>query len=114
MTSRRLQSLCETCDFMREIVTPKGSRFLLCRRAEVEPLYAKYPPQPLLRCQGHVEPYLVSMRPPDDRAHKCRGETGSDENSASDLLGLRLLVQTDLVLRKVSPAIRLQPIDITR
>ncbi|HEV3204155.1 MAG TPA: hypothetical protein VGY77_07225 [Gemmataceae bacterium] len=46
-------SLCETCAMMREIVTPKGSRFLLCRLSKSDPAYPKYPPQPIVRCQGY-------------------------------------------------------------
>jgi hypothetical protein len=47
------RSLCETCAWMREIITPKGSRFLLCRLAQTRPEYPKYPPQPMLQCAGY-------------------------------------------------------------
>jgi len=47
------QSLCQTCASMREIVTPKGSRFLLCQLAKDDPAYPKYPPQPIVRCDGY-------------------------------------------------------------
>jgi hypothetical protein len=47
-------SLCETCAHVRPVVTPKGSRFLLCRLAAVDPAYPKYPPQPVVRCAGHT------------------------------------------------------------
>lgn len=47
-------SLCETCAHNREIVTPKGSRFLLCRRSITEVGYPRYPRQPVVRCDGHV------------------------------------------------------------
>jgi hypothetical protein len=46
------KSLCETCAWMREIVTPKGSRFLLCELSKVNAAYARYPGQPVIRCQG--------------------------------------------------------------
>jgi hypothetical protein len=46
-------SLCETCAFMREIITPKGSRFLLCQLSKSDPAYPKYPPQPIVRCGGY-------------------------------------------------------------
>ena len=46
-------SLCESCDLMREVVTPKGSRFLLCQLSQPNPEYAKYPPQPVVRCDGY-------------------------------------------------------------
>ncbi|MBA4192038.1 MAG: hypothetical protein C0467_29015 [Planctomycetaceae bacterium] len=47
-------SLCETCGSMREIVTPRGSRFLMCRLAATDPTFAKYPPQPVVHCSGYV------------------------------------------------------------
>lgn len=46
-------SLCETCAWMREIVTPKGSRFLLCQLSQTKPAYPKYPVQPVVRCEGY-------------------------------------------------------------
>jgi hypothetical protein len=46
------ESLCETCHNLREIITPKGSRFLLCQLSKSDPAYPKYPPQPVLRCDG--------------------------------------------------------------
>jgi hypothetical protein len=48
-------SLCETCSSMREVVTPKGSRFLLCQLSRTNPDYPKYPPQPVVRCDGYQE-----------------------------------------------------------
>ena len=47
------QSLCETCVWLREVVTPKGSRFLLCQLSSANPAYPKYPPQPVVRCRGY-------------------------------------------------------------
>jgi len=49
------RSLCETCAWMREVVTLKGSRFLLCRLSQTDPGYRKYPPQPVVRCDGRRE-----------------------------------------------------------
>ena len=48
-----IHSLCETCCSMREVVTPKGSRFLLCQLSQTDPAYPKYPPQPVVRCDGY-------------------------------------------------------------
>jgi hypothetical protein len=48
-------SLCETCALMREVVTPKESRFLLCQLSQTDPDYPKYPPQPVVQCDGHRE-----------------------------------------------------------
>src|SRR5438876_5201878 len=47
------QSLCETCQRMREVTTPKGSRFLLCQLSITNPNYSKYPLQPVVRCEGY-------------------------------------------------------------
>jgi hypothetical protein len=48
-----IHSLCETCARMREVVTPKGSRFLLCQLSQIDPAYPKYPPQPVVQCDGY-------------------------------------------------------------
>jgi hypothetical protein len=47
------KSLCSNCAFVREIVTPKGSRFLLCKLSQKDAAYPKYPPQPVMLCQGY-------------------------------------------------------------
>jgi len=46
-------SLCESCNSMREVVSAKGSRFLLCQLSTVDSAFAKYPPQPIVRCRGY-------------------------------------------------------------
>ncbi len=46
-------SLCETCAWMRAVVTPKGSRFLLCQLSTTGRAFPKYPAQPVLRCSGY-------------------------------------------------------------
>lgn len=48
------RNLCFSCDFRRDIFTPKGSRFLLCERSLSESSYPKYPPQPVFRCAGYT------------------------------------------------------------
>jgi hypothetical protein len=50
-----IRSLCETCALMREVVTPKGSRFLLCQLSKTNSAYPKYPPQPVVRCDGYQQ-----------------------------------------------------------
>jgi hypothetical protein len=47
------QSLCETCQNMRQVITPKRSRFLLCQLSTTNAEYPKYPPQPVVRCDGY-------------------------------------------------------------
>jgi hypothetical protein len=48
-----VRSLCETCARVRVVITPKGSRFLLCRLSQTDPAFPKYPPQPVMRCDGY-------------------------------------------------------------
>jgi hypothetical protein len=45
-------SLCETCLNVREVRTAK-SRFLLCELSVTNAAYPKYPPQPVVRCDGY-------------------------------------------------------------
>jgi putative acetyltransferase len=47
-------SLCESCRWMREVTTTR-SRFLLCELSKTNPAYQKYPPQPVIRCQGYQQ-----------------------------------------------------------
>jgi hypothetical protein len=46
-------SLCKSCEHVREIVSGTGSRFLLCRLSQTDERFAKYPPQPVIRCEGY-------------------------------------------------------------
>jgi hypothetical protein len=48
-----VRSLCETCASVREVLTPRGSRFLLCQLSRTDPAYPKYPPQPVVRCDRY-------------------------------------------------------------
>ena len=50
-----ISSLCESCARMREVVTPKGLRFLLCQMSKSDPAFPKYPPQPVVRCDGYQQ-----------------------------------------------------------
>jgi hypothetical protein len=45
-------SLCETCKNLREVRTAR-SRFLLCELSVTNAAYSKYPPQPVVRCDGY-------------------------------------------------------------
>ncbi len=48
-------SLCERCRHLREVISGKGSRFLLCQLSRADPRFPKYPPQPVWRCVGFME-----------------------------------------------------------
>jgi len=45
--------LCPSCLHLKLVTSGKGTTFLLCRRAADDARYAKYPPQPVVRCAGH-------------------------------------------------------------
>ena len=49
------QSLCETCSHKKEIVSGTGSRFLLCKLSQTDHRFTKYPPQPVVQCEGYRE-----------------------------------------------------------
>ena len=48
-------SLCPLCKFVREIRSDKGSTFWQCTLSKKDARYGKYPPQPVLRCDGYRE-----------------------------------------------------------
>jgi len=48
-----MYSLCESCRFVRLIVSKRHSRFFLCQKSQDDERYAKYPPQPIVRCAGY-------------------------------------------------------------
>lgn len=45
-------SLCESCANMREVRTAR-SRFLLCELSLMDAGFSKYPPQPVVQCDGY-------------------------------------------------------------
>jgi hypothetical protein len=45
--------LCRDCRWTRRVTGPRGAEFVLCRRAEVDPAFARYPRLPRLVCPGH-------------------------------------------------------------
>lgn len=45
-------SLCEFCRQMKEVVSGKGSRFLMCQKSAADNRFPKYPPQPVVACDG--------------------------------------------------------------
>jgi ribosome-associated protein len=53
---------------MREIVSGRGSRFLLCGLSQADHRFPKYPPQPLARCTGFEPLHLEDDAVTDDAA----------------------------------------------
>jgi hypothetical protein len=52
-TERARVGLCADCQHARQVVSAKGSSFWLCQRSAAEPArFKKYPPLPVLRCDG--------------------------------------------------------------
>ena len=47
------KSLCESCRHLREVVSGRGSRFLLCLLSQSDKRFPKYPPLPVLKCGGY-------------------------------------------------------------
>jgi hypothetical protein len=45
--------LCASCVHARVIASDRGSRFLLCERSKTDPSYRRFPPLPVVRCEGH-------------------------------------------------------------
>jgi hypothetical protein len=45
--------LCASCRHRKENRNDRGSVFLYCRKSEADPRFPKYPPLPVLRCDGH-------------------------------------------------------------
>jgi hypothetical protein len=45
--------LCAICRHARVVQSARGSTFYLCRLAESDPRFAKYPRLPVLRCVGY-------------------------------------------------------------
>lgn len=44
--------LCCLCTHARRIASGKGSRFTLCELSKTDPRFRKYPPLPVVRCEG--------------------------------------------------------------
>jgi len=64
-----MQSLCESCQNMREVRTAR-SRFLLCELSVTNDAYTKYPPQPVVRCEGY-ETKTMLIRPETTADHEA-------------------------------------------
>ena len=58
-------SLCETCKHLREVRTAR-SRFLLCELSVTNAAYPKYPPQPVVRCDGYQPRSEAKQAEPGD------------------------------------------------
>src|SRR5262249_32089245 len=73
--SSSMLSLCHSCGWMREIVSGRGSRFILCRKSQDDPQFAKdppcakYPPQPIASCSGYEQLPAEAPAGDDQQTH---------------------------------------------
>jgi hypothetical protein len=75
-----MRSLCATCQNVRVIVSGKGSRFFLCQKSQHDERYAKYPPQPVVRCAGYQAAEIKSA--PMHSPAAGDGDTQGDQSNA--------------------------------
>jgi len=45
--------LCETCRSAAIVQSDRGSTFYRCELSKTDPRFPKYPPLPVLRCDGY-------------------------------------------------------------
>ena len=50
-----MDSLCKSCSTVREVVSGTGSKFLFCQLSQTDKRFPKYPPQPIVRCDGYED-----------------------------------------------------------
>ncbi len=50
-----METLCKSCVHFREAVSGTGSKFLLWRLSHEDERFPKYPPQPVVRCNGYED-----------------------------------------------------------
>lgn len=58
--------LCDSCVNAKLIRNTRGSVFLMCELSNVDEHYPKYPPVPIIACEGHRPPGDDAPRPSDD------------------------------------------------
>jgi hypothetical protein len=59
-----IPSLCEFCSHRKEVISGKGSRFLLCQKSFRDFRFPKYPPQPVIQCSGFERSEDHNQEPP--------------------------------------------------
>jgi hypothetical protein len=48
------EGLCASCGHARRVVTDRGSVFVRCAYAAIDPSFAKYPRLPVLACSAYA------------------------------------------------------------
>lgn len=55
-------TLCGSCAYVREVVSGTGSTFLLCKLSQKDGRFSRYPPQPVVRCDGYMGEGISAMK----------------------------------------------------
>lgn len=50
----RPEGLCPHCANVQVITNDRGSRFYLCRLSVTDRRFPRYPPQPVIACEGYL------------------------------------------------------------
>ena len=53
-TASPAAGLCATCRHSRDIVSGRGSRFVLCELSRAVPQFPRYPALPVIGCRGYA------------------------------------------------------------
>jgi hypothetical protein len=70
--------LCPACAHVQRVESQRGSVFWLCRLAQRDPRFAKYPPQPVWACAGfRSEPRPDASAGSSDEPRDGEGESDS-------------------------------------
>jgi hypothetical protein len=80
--------LCATCRHARVVQSSHGSTFYLCRLAESDPRFSKYPRLPVLRCAGYeaaddAEDAVSHPKPGTDLSHPKTGTVSSHQKTGT-------------------------------
>jgi hypothetical protein len=57
-----IESRCTSCEHVRDVISGTGSRFLLCRLSQADSRFPKYPPQPIVACEGYRQRQIIEKR----------------------------------------------------
>ena len=58
--------LCARCRHAEIVVSSRGARFYLCRVSLIDPRFPKYPPLPVLACEGYDDAEARKVRERED------------------------------------------------
>ena len=66
--SSYVAGLCASCTHSKAVTSSKGSTFIQCRLSFTDPRFARYPPLPVVRCDGYRE--RASDTEPSNPSHR--------------------------------------------